>query len=220
MGRPYQFIRETISPFSKGISPGLVAALLRSGGDVTADRTGLLHPNVVDVAPMPVGLDPRLFATVGYELVIMQPPALPRMYIIDPVIDSRSFPHLNHLYLPKEDRDPARAHPLHHVDPRYPREDICYFAPHDDVWRLERDPLYRLVDFAASWVACFLLTQYGEVDEWPVQGAPHGNAAFREALSARLCPCTSGRSFERCHRGRHGSSEKHARLHLRRIGAL
>lgn len=221
MGVPYQYLRGAIRPLDRTVSPGLIATQLAQGHGLSVDGTGRLWPEIVTAPPTPVLPHPSLFRSVTYDLVVMRPPAFPRLYIVDPAVDARSHPHLQHVYTgPHSDPD-AMAHPEFFVDPSYPRDAICFFAPHDDEWRLDRDPIYRLVDMAASWVAAFLLTEHGGLATWPVPSAAHGEGAYREALPARPCPCLSGRSFERCHRPYHYSHRRQRRAReLVRIGAI
>jgi hypothetical protein len=201
--RRYHVLEGTLQPFAEDSPLELIAAHLAAGIPLLGDATGRLHPTRDDLSPYPVTRSDALFRPYEFNLLVMEAPAYPRLYFINPVIDARSQPRLEHLHRWTERE--SRAHPEKDVQRELPTEDVCFHMISDGVWRPRRDRLSVLLDIGTEWLGTFLLWRYGTDFEWLAITGPHGEAMYHQVPSGFPCPCGSGYSFERCHKGELGS---------------
>jgi len=198
--RAHSYWRGRLQPFQADSDSGLVVANMFARRTVRVYGDGFLEATGTDLAPYRVSGAAQLLTPYTIEVVTYAPPALPRIFALEPRLDSRTFPRVEHL---NRDDSGARANPEHHVLRSRPDCDLCIVAPQDNVWSWESKDIAELIGYTAVWLGAYAAVRWGGVPEWPLPHAPHAvERRMLEIPFGAMCPCGSGYSYGLCCRPR------------------
>ena len=189
---PYHVARGTLRPFDSLERAEIVAANMLARRPLSTDYDGLLYPSDETLQREKLRRSARLLDPQEVEVVFVASPDAHQVFMTNPVIDTRAFSKMKHLYF--------RSHPGHAVDSSLPREEACIVAHQDRVWDRSK-PVALLLNHVAEWIGAFRLFAYGEVGEWPLPEAPHSPIEWYASTPVNApCPCGRGAKYGECHR--------------------
>ena len=187
----HRFWRGYLQPFQNLEDVDLVAAHLKTRSPLSVETTGRLLPNIPTLSRLEADpawdLDKRFLI----EIVYQEPPAVPIIFCLNPVIDRLTFPFHPHL---SNGRHPAKL-----MSGIGPENALCVFAPHDKVWFWETGTAKELIEFTAMWLGAHAWWIASGFQEWLIPGAPHDSVTLlRELGPLDPCQCGLGVPFGTC----------------------
>ena len=195
---PHSVFKMRLQPFGPEADAGLVVANMVSGRKIMVYPDGRLAPSDGDLEPRVVSDGPDMNTAFDIEVVVLEPPAVPRAYAVSPVLDDRTRPRPEHLN-GSLGKTYYRAHPEFERNNRFPRADLCLFAPQDSIWYWERNSIADIFSIGAVWLGAYVATRWGGLGGWPLPSAPHRpEDIIAETGPLDPCPCGSQKSYFVC----------------------
>jgi hypothetical protein len=189
----YRYWRGTIQPLNEESSLGEIAYCLKFQKALTVRPTGLLVPADADSKPLALGfLSQVAFTRFEIEIVYLDPPAVPRIFALQPRLDHRSYPDHPHL-------NKGRRHPLWGLERRLPDSDLCVFATQDGAWNWQQHSVADIVEYTSMWLAGHLFWLASGRKTWLIPGASHDPQwLLLNTPEEADCSCGSGKAFGSC----------------------
>jgi hypothetical protein len=187
------FWRVKLQPYKNRVDATVIAGHLENLSPLDIGEDGELIPVATGVEPR----EPNEGAFLGreflVELVYGAPPQVPRVYGLYERIDSDRYPDHPHLN--------GGAHPLRRTTGFGPKNHLCTFPPHANLWSWQSGTARQLLEFAAIFLGShewWVANGRSEAD-WLAPGAPHDARTLIETVKpSDQCPRGHGRPFGEC----------------------
>lgn len=174
-----------LRPLRPGSPVGLIAGHLAALAPLEVLPSGELVPLSEGVPELRVPRRPGLYAPYEVEVVFLEPPAVPWVFVLNPCVDRVAYPDHPHLV------------PFRHPSGS-PTAAACVFMPATGAWEWNNPTPEVLIAQTSIWLAAHSI--WVETGEWVIPSWVHNVDLISRFLRPdQQCWCYSGKPFKDCH---------------------